>query len=167
MGAKTAGNWQAHEPVGIADLTVTGTTKLHDLGRRCKAWDKGSTAYGLGEFIYLAGVTSTVRGSVVLIKDDYTTSLAAARDKGALAVALSANVGSSYGWYQILGTGVAVAGGSITANTPMYLAGSGGVDDAVVAGDQIIGMRAKTTDDTNTVVVTMGCNPATADFDNA
>jgi hypothetical protein len=165
MPAKTAGTWQVTSEIGVGDLTVTGTTQLYDLGKRVVAVDKGSTAYGWGEFVYLKGVGSTVRGSLVLIKDDYTTSLAAARDKGALAVALSANVANQYGWYQIKGKGV-IASGTVAAAAPCYLAGSGTIDDAVVAGDQVIGMRTNTTDDTSTCVVTMACNPATADFDN-
>lgn len=167
MAAKTAGNWQALEPIGIGDLTVTGTTKLWPLGFRCKAKDMGTTEYGFGEFIYLQGVASTVRGSAVLIKDDYTTSLLTARDIGAVAVALSANVASQYGWYQILGTGV-VACDTVAANAPCYIDGTAGrVDDAAVAGDAILGMRTKTADDTSTCVVTMATYPAVGDFDNA
>jgi len=166
MPVKVAGTWAVYEPAGIADLTVTDTTQLHSLGRRCKAKDVGSTAYGPGEFIYLSGVASTVRGSVVLINDAYGTSLAAARDKGAMAVALSANVAGQYGWYQILGQGVAACG-TVAASAPCYLAGSGTIDDAAVAGDQVIGMRTVTTDDTSTCVVNMTTYPATADFDNA
>jgi hypothetical protein len=167
MAAKTAGTWQSIVEIGIGDLTVTGTTQLHTLGKRIVARDSGSTAYGHGEFIYLKGVASTVRGSVVLIKDDFTTSLVTARDKGALAVALSANVASQYGWYQIKGQGVAACD-TTAANAPLYIDGTDGrVDDAVVAGDQIIGMRSVSADDTSTCVVMMGVNPATADFDNA
>jgi hypothetical protein len=153
--------------MGIADITVTGTTQLHALGTRCKALDTGSTGYGYGEFIYLLGAASTVRGSVVLIKDDYSTSLLAARDKGGVAVALSANVAGQYGWYQILGKGVAACD-TVAANAACYIDGTNGrVDDAAVAGDQVIGMRTVTSDDTATCVVNMAVHPATADFDNA
>jgi hypothetical protein len=167
MAAKTAGNFQVYEPIGIGDLTAHGTTQLYDLGLRVKGKDMGTTEYGYGEFIYLTGVASTVRGSVVLIKDDYTTSLVAARDKGSLAVALSACVASEYGWYQIKGQGVAACD-TVAANAPCDIDGtSGQIDDAAVAGDQVIGMRTVTSDDTSTCVVNMSCNPATADFDNA
>ena len=84
MAAKTAGTWQVDQEMGVGDLSVVGTTKLHELGKRVRARDVGTTAYGWGDFIYLQGVVSTVRGSVVLIKDDYTTSLIAARDAGAV-----------------------------------------------------------------------------------
>jgi len=168
MAAKTAGTWAVTSPVGINNaLADHSTTQLHPLGTRCKAVDRGTTDYGEGEFVYLKGVASTVRGSVVLVKDDYSTSLVAARDKGALAVALAATVANEYGWYQILGKGVAACG-TIAANAPLYIAAAGAiVDDAAVAGDQIIGMRSVTADDTSTAVVNMACHPATADFDNA
>lgn len=169
MAAKTAGTWAVISEIGLNQgINDTSTTQYYDLGKRVTAKDTSTTtAYGWGEFIYLKGVGSTVRGSLVLIKDDYSTSLAAARDKGALAVAMGAHASTSnYGWYQIKGTGV-IACGTVAANAPCYLAGSGTVDDAVVAGDQVLGMRTKTSDDTSTCVVTMGCNPATGDFDNA
>ena len=124
---------------------------------------------GDAEFIYLKGVASTVVGSIVLIKDDYSTSLAAARDKGAMALATAiVDANTKYGWYQTLGVGVAATGGTgVSANAPLYLAGSGAVDDAAVAGDQVIGMRSQTATDTGTALVMMGSHPATADFDNA
>lgn len=165
MAAKVIGKWCALEG-GIELLTDFGTTQKWALGKRVMAQDMGSTGYGIGEFIYLKGVGSTVAGSIVLIKDDFSTSLAAARDKGAMALALGACVASNYGWYQIKGQGVAACG-TVAAAAPCYLAGAGTIDDAVVAGDQVIGMRTNTTDDTSTCVVTMGCNPACADFDNA
>ncbi len=168
MAAKVAGTWQVYEPIGIADLTVVDTVAAHRLGKRCKAKDNGSTDYGWAEFIYLKGVTSTARGSVVLITDDYGTSLIAARAKGAVAIALAAvDTTSKYGWYQIFGSGVALCD-TVAANAPCYIDNtSGQVDDAAVAGDQIIGMRTNTADDTGTCVVTMATYPSTADFDNA
>jgi hypothetical protein len=168
MPAKTAGTWQVLEPVGIADLTNVDTTAAWPLGTRCRARDKGTTDYGPGEFIYLQGVSSTARGSVVLITDTYGTSLLQARDKGAVAVALAAvDATTKYGWYQIRGKAV-VACDTVAANAACYIDGTAGrVDDAAVAGDQIIGMRTVTADDTSTCVVTMACNPAVADFDNA
>ena len=65
--------------IGAQALTETSTTQKHPLGTIVKGLDP---TYGEGEFIYLKGIGSTTAGSVVLIKDDYTTSLLAARDKG-------------------------------------------------------------------------------------
>lgn len=169
MAAKTAGTWAVLEPLGFGNLDQVDTTARFTLGTRCKARDTGSTAYGDGEFIYLKGVGSTARGSVVLITGAYATALVQARDKGALAVALAAvDATTKFGWYQIKGKAVVACDSTITDDAPMYIDGTAGrVDDTAVAGDQVIGMRAASTDDTNTCVVAMVTNPATADYDNA
>ncbi len=169
MAAKVAGSWAVISPVGVADLTTIDTTKKWDLGQRCKAKDMSdTTAYGLGEFIYLGGVASTVRGSVVFINDDFTTTLVVARSASAIAVALAANTSATtYGWYQILGKGVAACDG-VSAAAACYIDGTAGrIDDSAVAGDQVMGMRTVSGDDTGTCVVNMTTYPATADFDNA
>lgn len=161
MAAKTAGTWAVTEPAGIEALTTFGTTQLHKLGRRCKAVDTGSTAYGLGEFIYLEGVASTVRGSVVYITDAWATILVVADAYGSVALALSANAASaSYGWYQILGQGVAACD-TVAAAAPCYIDGTAGrIDDSAVNGDLVIGMRTVTSDDTSTCVVNMTNYPS-------
>ena len=128
----------------IAD---TSTTKKMQLGTRMMAQDP---TYGPGEFIYLTGVASTAIGSVVLFNpDNYSTSLATANDKGQLAVAMSANVGSQYGWYQLTGKGAAKVLASFADNGDCYLTATpGSVDDADVAGDFIRGMKGASAIDT-------------------
>lgn len=128
----------------IAD---TSTTAKHALGTRVRAKDP---TYGVGEFIYLKGVASTAVGSVVLFNaDDWSTSLATANDVGPLGVAMSANVASQYGWYQIYGKGVAKVLASFADNGDCYLtATAGSVDDADVAGDYIRGMKGASAIDT-------------------
>jgi hypothetical protein len=167
MAAYTVNTYQVIGRAGLNQaIGTTSTTKMHRLGERCFARDVSGTR-GEGEFIYLQGVVNTVVGSPVLIKDDYTTSLVAARDKGALAFATAAIVANEYGWYQIKGQAVAAVG-TIVANAPLYIAAAGALlDDLAVAGDQVIGCRSVTATDTATAVVNLACNPATADFDNA
>jgi hypothetical protein len=163
MAAKTAGQWAALDPVGIGDLTVTGTTQLHALGKRCKAQDMGSTEYGFGEFIYAQGCASTVRGSVVTINDNWLTALVVADAHGAVGVALAANVALQYGWYQVLGRGVVSAEATIIDGTQAYVGATAGfIDDAATAGDQIIGMIISSTTDTATALATMTTYPALA-----
>lgn len=169
MAAKTAGTWKSITQVGIGDMSLVGTTKLHELGTRVRARDVGSTGYGFGEFIYLTGVASTVRGSVVIYHGLYLTTLVLARSKGPVAVALGACVASNYGWYQIVGTGVADSTASISAaNVAVYSVNAtpGRIDEAAIAGDCIAGMTTASTDDTNTVLVTMN-HPSMGDYDNA
>jgi hypothetical protein len=169
MAAKVAGTWMALDKIGMNPDSTVGTTLLYPLGTRVKARDMGSTAYGDGEFIYATGVASTVRGSVVIITGLYLTTLVVARSKGTVGVALGACVASNYGWYQIAGTGVADSTASISAaGVQMYSVNAtpGRIDEAAIAGDAISGMTSASTDDTNTVLVTMNY-PSMSDFDNA
>ena len=120
-------------PQNIAD---TSTTQKLQLGTIVKAQD--STYFG-GEFIYLKGIASTAIGSWVLYStDDFSTSLLAPNDIGPVAVAMSANVASQFGWYQIQGKAVALVAASFADNANVYsTATPGTADDAVVAGDRI------------------------------
>ena len=105
--------------------------------------------YGTGEFIWLNGCANTVVGDVV-IYDQYagTTTLATAGSRGPAAVAMSANVASQQGWYQIGGSAV-VKSATVAANAKVYATSTAGqVDDAVVSGDQITGAVFKTADGT-------------------
>lgn len=164
MAAKTAGTWRVLSPVGMsADLTDFGTTLLFPLGTKVRAKDMGTTDYGFGEFMYLQGCASTVRGSVVTINDNWLTALVVADAKGGVGVALAANVASNYGWYQILGRGVATSETTIVDGTQAYVGATAGyIDDAATAGDQIIGMIISSTTDTGTCLMTMTTYPALA-----
>jgi hypothetical protein len=88
------------------NIDETSTTQKHALGTivTCK-----HDTYGVGEFIYLVGVTGTDAGKVVSFDAATFQSALASIAVGvprALAVAMSANVGSQYGWYQIGGVAV-------------------------------------------------------------
>lgn len=132
--------------IGGQPIAVTDTTQNHPIGTIVKAKD---TTYGEGEFIYLKGLASTVVGSAV-IYDQYanTTTLAVAGSRGPVAIAMSINVASQYGWYQIGGSAV-VKSATAVANGSVYVTATAGtVDDAVVSGDKIDGARYKTADGT-------------------
>lgn len=163
MAAKTPGSWKVIDTIGVEDLTTFGTTALWPLGKRVKAKDMGSTDYGFGEFIYAQGIGSTVAGSVVTINDNWLTALVVADAHGAVGLALSACVVSNFGWYQILGRGVASAEATIVDGTQAYVGATAGfIDDAATAGDQIIGMIISSTTDTATALVTMTTYPSLA-----
>lgn len=117
----------------IAD---TSTTAKAELGLIVQAKDP---TYGAGEFIYLKGVASTDIGSWVTYNaDDNSTTLLAANAIGPVAVAMSANVASQYGWYQIGGKAVGKALADYVDNALVYAtATAGSIDDAVVAGDRV------------------------------
>ena len=134
-------------PQAIAD---TSTTQLLPLGTRVRAVDTASTAYGEGEFIYLKGVASTAVGSAVVFNsDDGSTTLASANAIGPVAFAMSANVASQYGWYQVYGKAVGKVLASFADNANCYLTSTAGsIDDAVVAGDYISNCKGASAIDT-------------------
>ena len=122
--------------IGMQPIAVTDTVRNHPLGTIVTADDP---TYRAGEFIYLQGVASTAIGSWVTYRmDDGTTTLLAANDIGPTAVAMSANVASQYGWYQIGGKAVGKALALYADNGLVYATSTAGsVDDAVVAGDRV------------------------------
>jgi hypothetical protein len=126
--------------IGSQPIATTETVQKHELGKIVTATDP---TYGSGEFIYLLGVASTVVGSwVTYNQDDNTTTLLAANAIGPVAVAMSINVASQYGWYQIGGKAIGKALTGFVDNANVYATGTAGsIDDAVVAGDRV--KRAK------------------------
>ena len=132
------------ERSGIQPIANTSTVQNHPLGTIVRAYDP---SYGEGEFIYLLGVASTIVGSVVTwsgvssSKPTYQTALAPSTANLAqpLAIAMSANVASQYGWYQISGTAVVATNGTLAAGPgPMYLAGSGQLTSTQANGKQVV-----------------------------
>ena len=77
--------------------------QAHPLGTIIRAYD---ATLGEGEFIYLLGVASTAVGNTVTYDaTTFQTTLSpnTAHNVGPVAVAMSANVATQYGWYQIGG----------------------------------------------------------------
>lgn len=131
---------------GFQPIAVTDTTQNHALGMIVRAVDP---TYGFGEFIYLKGIASTVVGSMVDY-DQYlaTTALSPATlGTGSVAVAMSANVANQYGWYQIEGSAVVKAPNAMVPGAEVFslAATPGSVDDAAVAGEQILNAKVSTT----------------------
>lgn len=128
---------------GMQAITETSTTQNHALGRRVQA--KHET-YGVGEFIYCPGVASTIATDWVTIAEDFATIRLVADAKGPVGVAMSANVASQYGWYQIYGKAIGGSGAAITDGAAIYIHGTAGlVDDAVVDGDMVHNAFARST----------------------
>jgi hypothetical protein len=124
-------------------IDETSLVQLLPLGTRVKAIDTASTAYGQGEFIYLKGVASTVLGSIVTYsQDDNSTALLVANAIDPVAVSMSDNIASSYGWYQIFGKAVGKVLAGFVDNANCYAtATAGSIDDAVVPGDRVKCMK--------------------------
>jgi hypothetical protein len=118
------------------------TTQLLPLGTIIQANDP---IQGTGEFIYLQGVASTVVGSLVTYDHTFATTLdpATANAAGPKAFAMSATVASTFGWYQIGGTAVAVNNATAAAGNAFAKA-TGQIGSAAVAGTQILGAKIAT-----------------------
>lgn len=88
---------------GAQAIADTSTTQRHKIGTIVQAFDSD---YGVGEFIYLKGVASTAVGDAVTFNSTtgQTTRAAVGANKTLpVAFAMSANVASQWGWYQIAG----------------------------------------------------------------
>lgn len=119
--------------MGLQAIADTVTTQQHDIGTIVQAYD---STYGVGEFVYLKGVASTTVGSVVTYNSTTgTTTLAAigASKSFPVAIAMSANVASQWGWYQIGGLSVMskncatslAAGAAVGVLTAGFIAATG------------------------------------------
>lgn len=128
--------------VGATPIAVSDTSARHAIGTIVEAIDP---TYGMGEFIYLNGLASTVVGSVVTFdQTNGVTKLAVANDRGPVAVAMSINIAAQFGWYQIAGASLPVIAAAVAVNKPAYVtATAGSIDDAVVSTDKIDGFVFK------------------------
>jgi len=148
-------------PSGVS----TGSTSViptppNTLGQVERAFDP---TYGAGEFILLVGVASTAVGSLVTYDGTtYQTTLCATTSNQArpVAVAMSANLAGTFGWYQIEGTAVcAKSTSSNFAATVAVGVKSTGKVGATGSGKEILGARtanaATVASATTTVTVVM------------
>lgn len=125
--------------VGWQAIADTDTVQRHKLGTIVKAEDP---TLGGAEFIYLKGIGSTIVGSIVNYDDNFTTALdtsATAGPSRPLAVAMSANVASQYGWYQISGLAVAAKASTVSFADGAGLGAGSGLAVAVATGSVIQG----------------------------
>lgn len=155
--------YSVYTQAGAQPIANTETTQKHPLGTIVRGVDP---TYGEGEFIYLLGVASTVVGS--LVKYNTTTwqtallTVSNGKNKGVpVSVAMSANVASQYGWYQISGNAVikktTVA---VTPGVPIFISATDGRMKVLAsAGQQILGAQTANlttvVTTTSTVVVTI------------
>lgn len=136
-------DWKIFSPalVGWQPIDEVSTTKQHELGTIVQAVDRGSNGNGVGEFIYVKGVSSGALGAWVGINaDDGGTTLAVANGiyplVGIMMSVMDAT--TDYGWCQITGKAVGLALASFADNAQVYLTSTAGsVDDTAVAGDRV------------------------------
>lgn len=114
---------------------------------------------GYGQFIALKGVASLAAGDAVVYNPfSGVTARAVTASHGVkgipIAISLSANTSTTkLSWFQIVGNAIANAPNSaLTTDTPIYLtSGAGVLDDAVVAGSQLINARSASASDVGSV----------------
>lgn len=132
--------FQITDPViGAQPIATTSTVKNHPLGTIVRAVDP---TYGEGEFIYLKGVANTIVGHIVNYDDGFQTALNTSDVAGpsrALAVAMSANVASQYGWYQISGLALCAKATSTSFADGVGIGAASGLAVAVATGTVIQG----------------------------
>lgn len=123
----------------VENLTNVDTAQKYPLGMIVRAVDP---TLGMGEFIYLKGVTSCAVGSMVTYHGNAAT-LLVADGYGPVAVAMAAvDAATKYGWFQISGIAKTIINGAVADAASVYATAAGGkVDDAVVAGDRVKNAR--------------------------
>lgn len=143
MAFPSNATWYFTAPlIGAQAINDTSTTQQHPIGLRTRAKD---AVYGEAEFIYLKGVASTAAGDVVVYDETANTTTRAVHTtaaRGQVAVAMSANVASQYGWYMISGSCLVNSGANtVAAGAPVFLTSTAAqIDDAVVSTDKVDGM---------------------------
>lgn len=146
--------------LGSQPIADTSTTQKHPLGTIVTAVDP---TLGGGEFIYLKGVASTVVGSIVNYDDNFQTALDSSAVTGPtrpLAIAMSANGASAYGWYQISGLAVATKAADVSFADGAGLGAGSGLAVAVATGTIIQGavVRAVASAKSGVVTVALAIN---------
>jgi len=141
--------------VGWQAIADTSTVKNHALGTIVRAIDP---VLGGGEFIYLQGIGSTIVGSIVNYDNAFVTALNTSAVTGpprALAISMSANVASSYGWYQIAGLAVAAKSSAVSFADDAQFGSTAGFAVAAVTGTVIHGALVRTVASAKAGVITV------------
>jgi hypothetical protein len=136
--------------IGAPALTDVSTTQKVPLGTIVKIADNSLAVPTAGEALYFkASGASIVAGSMV----DYDSQLAtgvlspATAGTGPVGVAFATVPSGSFGWLQIAGKAAVKAPNAMVVGAEIWslAATPGSVDDAVVAGEQILNAKASTT----------------------
>ena len=149
--------WRQDTPQGgYPPITDTSTTEKVPVGTVITAHDDDSG--GAGEFIYLKGVASTVAGSVVTYNattHDTTLAVVGAAKSLPVAIAMSANVASQYGWYQIGGVATTIKTTATSFAAGAALGTTGGEVIAAATSNAVAGMVVAAIASGNTATCTV------------
>lgn len=130
--------WKSIEPWVVPQgIEEVSTTQKLAFGTIVRAEDPD---YGVGEFIYVKGVTSgATKAWVTINPDDWTTTLLAANAIGPCGVMMATlDAATDFGFVQISGKALGKCLTQFADNGRVYITGTAGsVDDASVAGDVV------------------------------
>lgn len=122
---------------------------------------------GEGEFIYLSGAANVDAGDVCSYEITYVSSVATsavvpwagtANMPVPLGVATAATVAGTWGWYQISGSAVVNASGTVADGDDLFWQAAGVVSATAIAGKQMVNATAASANDvpaSGQVIVTM------------
>lgn len=134
--------WNITSPrIGAQPIATTDTTKRHNLGAVALANDP---LLGEAEFIYLQGIGSTVVGSWVIWDGAFLTALLPANASSltnpgdSVAVAMSANVASQYGWYMRRGATSVIKSATVGSGVRFFTCSAAGAVKTVTTSGQFI-----------------------------
>lgn len=162
--------WRITDDVaGSQAIAETSTTQKHPLGTIVRAVND-TAATGAGEFIYLLGVASTVVGDVVNYDGaSWQTALHSnvILQPTPVAVAMSANVASQYGWYQIAGNATVRKASALSIADGLGVGATSGAIVSITTGLCISGCAvtsvAAAGSTSGTVMLDRPCGPPSAD----
>jgi hypothetical protein len=123
--------------------TTASSPPMMRPGTRLIAFDE---IYGESEFILAYGVASLAARDAVRIGAGYATTRTVASIRGAIGVSMSANTSTSaLSWFCVRGQVPVNVAAATAINTPLHVTATpGALDDAVVAGDCVVGAHAVT-----------------------
>lgn len=124
-------------------------------GQKLEAYDP---TFGWAEFVLAYGVAGLQIGDAVRIGADYATTRTVASIRGMIGISMSANTSpTALSWFCVRGQVPTRVAAATAANTPLFVtATAGALDDAVVAGDNVVGATAVTAQ--GATVSTKTCN---------
>jgi hypothetical protein len=138
----------AANQIGYPAVNDVSTTQKVPLGTIAPIVDNDETVPHSGEVIYLkASGASIVVGSLVDYDTHLATAVLAPATTGVGPVAMAIVPVASFGWFQIAGRAAVKAPNAMTPGADVFAlaATPGSVDDAAVAGEQILGAKVSTT----------------------
>lgn len=123
--------------------STSGSPPMYYPGMAVEAYDP---VFGVAEFVLAYGVAGLLLHDWVRIANGYATTRSAAAIRGRMGVSMSANTDpTALSWFCVRGICPANVAAAVAINTPLFVtATTGAADDAVVAGDNIVGATAAT-----------------------